>query len=86
MLKKLNYINFPKKMSANFKYSRWDPTLISSQIVAIQSTYYLTLGIVVVLFSHLAGHYPTLEQFFNFQVFFFKDPKHTADFIIFSVG
>lgn len=65
-------------MSGNFKYSRWDPTLISSQIVAIQSTYYISLGFVLYLFSHLSGHVPTLDQLFNYQVILF-------DFLLFAI-
>lgn len=55
-------------MSGNFRYTRWDPVLISSQIVAIQTTFYVTLGLATFILSHLTGHLPTLDLIFNFQV------------------
>ncbi|KAI2797078.1 hypothetical protein RDWZM_007040 [Blomia tropicalis] len=59
-------------MSGNFRYTRWDPVLISSQIVAIQSTFYVTFGLIALLFSTLFGHYPSLDIILNFQVISFR--------------
>lgn len=55
-------------MSGQFKFTRWDPVLISSQIVAIQATFYFTFGLVLFLISHLFGHFPTIDLIFNYQV------------------
>ncbi|XP_027201820.2 sys1 golgi trafficking protein [Dermatophagoides pteronyssinus] len=59
-------------MSGQFSYSRWDPILISTQIVAIQTTFYLSLGFVLFWIAHLFGYYATLDQIFNSQIVSFK--------------
>ncbi|KAH7642408.1 sys1 golgi trafficking protein [Dermatophagoides farinae] len=59
-------------MSGHFSYSRWDPILISTQIVAIQTTFYLSLGFILFFIANLFGYYPTLDQIFNSQIVSFK--------------
>lgn len=59
-------------MSGNFRYTRWDPILISSQIVAIQSTYYTTLGLLFYIFANLTGHLASLDQIFSVNILSFR--------------
>ncbi|KAF7492688.1 Protein SYS1 -like protein [Sarcoptes scabiei] len=55
-------------MSGKFNYTRWDPVLISSQIVAIQCCFYSGLGLVLFILSHLFGFRITLDLIFNHQI------------------
>jgi len=39
-----------------FRLTKWDPTLILAQIVAMQTTYYLTAGLTLTVFGGLFGY------------------------------
>jgi hypothetical protein len=47
----------------------WDPVLIVSQIVALQSVFYLSLGVWLVALNFLVGTSRSLDHIFKYQVF-----------------
>ena len=55
-------------MSGHFRYTKWDPTLIISQIVCLQAIYYLGLGVWLALLSFITGDLLSLDSIFNYQV------------------
>ncbi|EFO25779.1 hypothetical protein LOAG_02701 [Loa loa] len=48
----------------SFRSYVWDPGLIVSQIICMQTTFYTTQCILLVMLS-VGGHYPSLEQVFT---------------------
>jgi protein SYS1 len=57
-------------MMSGFRSQKWDPWLIISQIIAVQSLYYLSLGLWIFLSTLIVGRAPTLEYLFSFEVEF----------------
>lgn len=57
-----------KRMAGQFRFAVWDPILIVSQILTMQSIYYTCLGLWVALMEVLLGTNPSLDHMFNYQV------------------
>lgn len=60
------------KLSGQFRNTQWDPILIISQIVALQSVYYVMLGLWVASMNLLVGTSRSLDHLFKYQVGFIK--------------
>ncbi|KXJ24310.1 Protein SYS1-like [Exaiptasia diaphana] len=52
---------------ASFRTYVWDPVLIISQIISLQASFYLFLGIWVLTIDHWSGSILTLDQFFSYK-------------------
>ncbi|XP_028410129.1 protein SYS1 homolog [Dendronephthya gigantea] len=52
-------------MAAQFRSNLWDPVLIVSQIIAIQCTYYVGLGVWILIFDFWMGSVHSLHQIFS---------------------
>jgi len=50
-----------------FRSSVWDPCLIISQIVAVQSVFYLTLGSWIATMDYIGGWNNTLDKVFGYE-------------------
>lgn len=58
-------------MSGSFRVSVWDPSLIISQIIAVQCFMYVSLGLWILLFVHIiAGQPLSIDYIFKYQVSF----------------
>lgn len=58
-----------KKLTGSFRYmQQWDPCLIISQIVAMQSVLYLTLCLIVAMMQDITGSTRTLDHIFEYHV------------------
>lgn len=55
-------------MKAGFRNTQWDPIMLISQIVAMQSLLYVSLGAVMFLMDLLAGANHTLDHIFQYHV------------------
>ena len=55
-------------MAAQFRSNLWDPVLIVSQIIAIQCTYYVGLGVWILIFDFWMGSVHSLHQVFSDKV------------------
>ncbi|XP_031555773.1 protein SYS1 homolog [Actinia tenebrosa] len=53
--------------TTQFRTYVWDPVLIISQIIALQCTYYLSLGFLVYLVDYWSSSMRSLDQFFNYK-------------------
>jgi hypothetical protein len=51
-----------------FRSQKWDPWLIVSQIIAIQTLYYLGLGFWVLLITFAVDRAASLDYFFSYEV------------------
>jgi hypothetical protein len=51
-----------------FRYQKWDPWLIISQIIAVQTLYYLGLGFWVLLITFAIDRSPSLDYLFSYEV------------------
>jgi hypothetical protein len=51
-----------------FRYQKWDPTLIISQIIAVQTLYYLGIGFWVLLATFAIDRAPSLDYIFSYEV------------------
>lgn len=60
--------NTMKKLTGSFRYTQWDPWLIISQIISIQCTLYITLGLILALFGYVFGDSLTLDHIFEYHV------------------
>ena len=61
---------------SSFRSFKWDPFLIISQIVALQTLFYLTLGFWFVIISYSVGQGVSLDLLFSYNVsrtFFFVE-------------
>ncbi|EDO40540.1 predicted protein [Nematostella vectensis] len=54
-------------MAAGFRTNVWDPVLIISQIIAIQCTFYISLGVWVLIVDYWSGSIHSLDQFFAYK-------------------
>lgn len=61
-------------MKPGFRSTQWDPLMIISQIVAMQSILYVSLGIIMFLMDLLAGANHTLDHIFQYHVRKLKIP------------
>ena len=53
---------------SGFRSQKWDPWLIISQIIAVQTLYYLSLGCWVFLLTLFDNQVPTLDHLFSYEV------------------
>jgi len=61
-------------MSGSFRVSVWDPSLIISQIIAVQCFMYVSLGLWILLFVHIiAGQPLSIDYIFKYQEVNVKD-------------
>jgi hypothetical protein len=51
-----------------FRYQKWDPVLIISQIIAVQSLYYLGIGFWILLATFAIDRAPSLDYIFSYEV------------------
>lgn len=56
------------KLSGQFRHTQWDPLLIVSQIVALQTIFYVALGMWVAVMNLLVGTSRSLDHLFKYQV------------------
>lgn len=63
-------------MKAGFRNTRWDPTLIILQIIAMQSILYVSLGLIMFLMDLLAGANHTLDHIFQYHVNYLLTDYH----------
>ncbi|XP_039291878.1 protein SYS1 homolog [Nilaparvata lugens] len=61
------------KLTGQFRHSQWDPILIISQIVAMQSVYYVTLGLWIAAVNLLVGTSRSLDHLFKYQEIHVRD-------------
>ncbi|KAG6451641.1 hypothetical protein O3G_MSEX007264 [Manduca sexta] len=59
-----------KKLTGSFRYTQWDPCLIISQIVAMQSVLYLSLSLLVAIMQDLTDSTRTLDHIFEYHATF----------------
>lgn len=57
-----------KKLSGSFRYTQWDPWLIMSQIVSVQSILYVSLGFFLTILGFFIGDTRTLDHIFEYHV------------------
>lgn len=57
-----------KKLTGSFRYTQWDPCLIVSQIVAMQTLLYLSLCIIMAIMQDLTDSTRTLDHIFEYHV------------------
>lgn len=55
-------------MKAGFRNTQWDPIILFSQIVAMQSLLYTSLGAIMYVMDLLAGANHTLDHLFQYHV------------------
>lgn len=53
----------------SFRAKSWDPVLLLTQIIAVQSSLYFTLGILMYFMDILGGLNNSLDHIFTYQVF-----------------
>jgi hypothetical protein len=56
------------RMSGKFRVTVWDPTLILGQIMAVQTAFYLSFGLLLALGSLFTGSSPALANIFSYKV------------------
>jgi len=54
-------------MAGQFRYTVWDPWMIISQILTLQSVFYVSLGLWIFLFDSMSGSSKSLDQIFKYQ-------------------
>lgn len=59
-----------KKLTGSFRYTQWDPWLIISQILSVQSILYVTLGLFLTTLGFLIGDSRSLDHIFEYHVCF----------------
>lgn len=57
-----------KKYTGSFRYTQWDPWLITSQILSVQSILYVTLGLLLALLGILVDDSRTMDHIFEYHV------------------
>jgi len=50
-----------------FRSSVWDPWLLISQILAVQSVFYVTFGAWIAVMDYIGGSYHSLDQLFGYE-------------------
>jgi hypothetical protein len=53
---------------SGFRNQKWDPWLILSQIIAVQTIYYFGLGFWVFFITLTLSRVPTLDYLFSYEV------------------
>lgn len=54
--------------NGSFRYTKWDPFMILSQMSALQCIYYVALGFWIFVFDVLSGTPRSLDHIFQYQV------------------
>nr|XP_054111380.1 protein SYS1 homolog isoform X3 [Callithrix jacchus] len=65
---------FLQGMAGQFRSYVWDPLLILSQIVLMQTVYYGSLGLWLALVDGLVRSTPSLDQMFDAEILGFSTP------------
>lgn len=60
-------------MAGHFRFSIWDPILIITQIITIQSIFYTSLGFWLVISDALSGATKSLDQLFLYDIINMKN-------------
>lgn len=55
-------------MKAGFRNTQWDPIILFSQIIAMQSLLYTSLGAIMFIMDLMAGANHTLDHLFQYHV------------------
>lgn len=63
-----NLVTDSTAMKTGFRNTQWDPIILVSQIVAMQSLLYVSLGAIMYLMDLLAGANHTLDHLFQYHV------------------
>ncbi|XP_041974136.1 protein SYS1 homolog [Aricia agestis] len=64
-----------KKLTGSFRYTQWDPCLITSQIVAMQSLLYLSLCFIMAIMQDLTSSTRTLDHLFEYHEIHIKNSE-----------
>ncbi|XP_077286653.1 sys1 golgi trafficking protein [Arctopsyche grandis] len=56
-----------KKLTGSFRYTQWDPILLVSQITAMQSVLYVSLGILIAVMQDISSSTRTLDHIFKYH-------------------
>lgn len=62
-----------KKLTGSFRFTQWDPILLISQIVAMQSVMYLSLCLLMAIMQDLTGAARTLDHIFEYHEIHVRD-------------
>lgn len=55
-------------MKGGFRNTQWDPVLLGAQIIAIQTSLYVSLGMIMTFMDILVGANHTLDHLFQYHV------------------
>ncbi len=66
-----------------FRYQKWDPLLIISQIIAVQTLYYLGIGFWILLITFAVDRAPSLDYIFSYDVR--RDKKKINSVVIIGI-
>lgn len=69
-----------------FRYQKWDPLLIISQIIAVQTLYYLGLGFWVLITTFILNRGPSLDYIFSYEIYNASTWKEKSLNIIFFLN
>ncbi|XP_053618474.1 protein SYS1 homolog [Plodia interpunctella] len=75
-----------KKLTGSFRYTQWDPCLIISQIVAMQSLMYLCLCLLTAIMQDLTGSTRTLDHIFEYHEIHVRDSEGRAVITAFVIN
>lgn len=56
------------KMKGGFRNTQWDPMLLCAQMIAIQSSLYVSLGMIMTFMDIFVGANHTLDHLFQYHV------------------
>ncbi|XP_038606287.1 protein SYS1 homolog isoform X1 [Tachyglossus aculeatus] len=73
-------------MAGQFRSYVWDPVLIVSQIVLMQTIYYSSLGLWLALVDSLVQMGPSLDQMFNYEILGFSTPPGRLSMMAFILN
>ncbi len=68
MFSRYAFILYLFYIMSGFRYQKWDPLLIISQIISIQTLYYLGLGFWVLIITFAVDRVPSLDYIFSYEV------------------
>jgi len=73
-------------MMNGFRSQKWDPWLIISQIIAVQSLYYLGLGFWTLFITFAIDRAPSLDYLFSYEVLHVSHWKDRLFTIVFFLN
>ncbi|XP_005986743.1 protein SYS1 homolog isoform X1 [Latimeria chalumnae] len=73
-------------MAGHFRSYVWDPILIISQIILMQSIFYSFLGIWLAIVDSLVKNSRSLDQIFSYEVLGFSTPQGRLSMIAFILN